>query len=67
MSETRRETRRLLEMVDEGAMDPMMALHMCLDWMDEAEVADMMSGNNLTEEDLDYENDDEEPEEDTDE
>ena len=48
----REQTVRLLDMVDGGEMDPMMALRMCLEWMPEAEVAAMMSSNNLDEEDL---------------
>lgn len=58
MSETRKETRRLLDMVDEGEMDPMMALRMCLDWLNEAEVAEMMDANNLLEDDLDSDDED---------
>lgn len=55
MSETRKATNRLLELVNDGEMDPMMALQMCLDWMSEAEVADMMESNDLMEIDDDME------------
>jgi hypothetical protein len=45
----REQTDRLLEMVDDGNLDPMMALTMCLKWMSEAEVAEMMDANELSE------------------
>ena len=44
----REQTDRLLEMVDDGMLDPMMALTMCLKWMSEAEVAEMMDANELS-------------------
>lgn len=47
----RKETSRLLEMVDEGYLDPMMALRMCLGYMSEDEVADMLRINDLADED----------------
>jgi hypothetical protein len=50
MTETRKATKRLLDMVDDGQLDPMMALQMCLDWLSEAEVAEMMDSNDLLEE-----------------
>ena len=53
MTISRKATVRLLEMVNDGEMDPMMALQMCLDWMSEAEVADMMDSNDLLETDDD--------------
>lgn len=52
---SRKATNRLLELVNDGEMDPMMALQMCLDWMSEAEVADMMDSNDLLETDDDME------------
>ena len=55
MSISRKATNRLLELVNDGEMDPMMALQMCLDWMSEAEVADMMDSNDLLETDDDME------------
>lgn len=45
----REQTDRLLEMVDDGNLDPMMALTMCLKWMSEDEVAEMMDANELSE------------------
>lgn len=55
MTISRKATNRLLELVNDGEMDPMMALQMCLDWMSEAEVADMMDSNDLLETDDDME------------
>ena len=55
MTLVRKATNRLLELVNDGEMDPMMALQMCLDWMSEAEVADMMESNDLMEIDDDME------------
>jgi len=45
----REQTDRLLEMVDDGNLDPMMALTMCVKWMSEDEVAEMMDANELSE------------------
>ena len=58
MADVRKETCRLLEMVDEGYLDPMMALRMCVSYMSEDEVADMLRINDLADEDED-EGDDE--------
>ena len=46
--DVREQTNRLLEMVDDGYLDPMMALTMCLKWMSEDEVAEMMDANELS-------------------
>lgn len=51
MADVRKETCRLLEMVDEGYLDPMMALRMCVSYMSEDEVADMLRINDLADED----------------
>jgi hypothetical protein len=51
MTETRKATKRLLDMVDDGGLDTMMALQMCLDWLSEAEVAEMLEANDLLEDD----------------
>ena len=40
-------TCRLLEMVDDGVLDPKMALEMCTSYMSEDEVEDMMRINDL--------------------
>ena len=53
MIDTRKETNRLLALVNDGEVDPMMALQMCLDWLTEDEVAEMMDANNLLETDDD--------------
>lgn len=47
MSTTRLWTCRLLEMIDDGLLDPRMALEMCTSYMSESEVADMMRINDL--------------------
>lgn len=49
MANPRKQTDRLLEMVDDGNLDPMMALTMCVKWMSEDEVAEMMDANELSE------------------
>ena len=46
--DVREQTNRLLEMVDDGNLDPMMALTMGLKWMSEDEVAEMMDANELS-------------------
>lgn len=53
MIDARKETNRLLALVNDGEVDPMIALQMCLDWLSEAEVAEMMDANNLVETDDD--------------
>ena len=57
MNDVRKETCRLLEMVDDGYLDPMMALRMCVSYMSEDEVADMMRINDLLEDEEDEEED----------
>ena len=47
MTKTRLWTCRLLEMVDDGLLDPKMALEMCTAYMSESEVEDMMRINDL--------------------
>ena len=54
--EIRKTTNRLLEMVDEGLLDPKDLVMMCLKWMSEEEVKEMCKANELLEED--EENDD---------
>lgn len=44
---TRKWTCRLLDMVDNGELDPKMALEMCTSYMSESEVEDMMRINDL--------------------
>ena len=42
----------LLELVDEGMIDPIFALEMCIEWMSEHEVKTMMVENEVTREQL---------------
>ena len=44
-------TRALLEMMDDGVMDPKFVAEMCLAYMSEADVEDMMRANDLLAED----------------
>ena len=46
----RKETNRLLDMIEEGLIDPHAVADMCLAYMSEADVADMMRANDLLEE-----------------
>jgi hypothetical protein len=56
---TRHFTNRLLEMIDEGLLDPMMVVTMAVGWMSEDDVREMMEANEL----LGYaEEDEDEPE-----
>ena len=47
MTNTRLWTCRLLDMVNQGMLDPKMALEMCTTYMSESEVEDMMRINDL--------------------
>ena len=40
---------RAIELVDDGNLDPMMALTMCLQWMSNDDVAEMLDANELSE------------------
>lgn len=40
---------RLIELVEDGMVDPMMALTMCAAWMTDADVAEMLDANELSE------------------
>ena len=46
---SREQTNRLLEMVDNGELDARQALLMCVKYMSEDEVADMLDVNELSE------------------
>jgi hypothetical protein len=46
----RQYTNQLLEMVDDGIIDPQSVLNMCLKYMPEDEVREMMEMNELLEE-----------------
>lgn len=39
---------KVIEMVEDGMLDPMMALTMCLKWMSNDEVAEMLDANELS-------------------
>ncbi|SVA76876.1 uncharacterized protein METZ01_LOCUS129730 [marine metagenome] len=49
MADPREQTNRLLEMIDDGQLDPMMAVTMCVKWMSEDDVAEMLDANELSE------------------
>ena len=40
---------KLIEMVEESILDPMMAVKMCAQWMEIDEVAEMLDANELSE------------------
>lgn len=62
MSNVRKVTSRLFELMDEGALDPRKVAEACLTYMSEPDVADMAHTEGLYED----EEDDEEPEADED-
>ena len=39
---------RLIELVEDGNLDPMMAVMMCVKWMSNAEVGEMLDANELS-------------------
>ena len=39
---------RLIELVEDGMLDPMMALTMCAKWMSNDEVGEMLDANELS-------------------
>ena len=47
----RKATNKFLEMVEERLLDPVEAVRMCVKWMSEDDVAEMMKANELEEED----------------
>ncbi len=54
----RETTNRVLEMIEEGLLDPKQVVLMCLKWMSEDEVKEMCKANEI---DLDPRNDDDYP------
>jgi hypothetical protein len=44
---SREYTNKLLEMIDEGLLDPMMVVTMAVGWMSEDDVREMMEANEL--------------------
>ena len=53
--DVRKNTNRLLEMIDEQLLDPRDVVMMCVKWMSEYQVTEMMKANEL--EDSEYEED----------
>ena len=49
--DVRKNTNRLLQMIDEQLLDPRDVVLMCVKWMSEDEVFEMMRANELFEED----------------
>lgn len=49
----RKASNKFLEMVEEGLLDPVEAVRMCVKWMSEEDVAQMMKANELEETDND--------------
>jgi hypothetical protein len=47
MSETRKATNKILEMIDEMVLDPKDVVLMCLKWMSEDDVAAMAEANEI--------------------
>lgn len=59
----RKVTNKLLEMMEEGALDPALLARMALGYMSEDEVRDMAESNELIDEDEEEEEDEDEEEE----
>jgi hypothetical protein len=49
--ETRKITNQILEMIEEGILDPQVVVKACLCYMDEADVADMARAEDLISDD----------------
>jgi hypothetical protein len=47
MSETRKATNKLLEMLDNGLLSPTSVVTMCLKWMSEDDVKEMCKANEI--------------------
>ncbi len=52
---TRPATNRLIDMMDEGMIDARAVADMCLSWLSEHDVAEMMKANDIIEQDEDEE------------
>ncbi len=52
-------TTRMLEMMDEGLLDPRAVADMCLSWLSESSVHEMMLANDLVEEEPEDEEEEE--------
>lgn len=55
MRNTRKVTNQILEMIEEGILDPQTVVEACLAYMSEADVADMARSNDLIDEDSEEE------------
>ena len=55
MSRTRKVTTQLLEMIEDGILDPQAVVEACFNYMSEADVADMAYSNEFILEDEDEE------------
>ena len=64
--QTRRATRRLLEEIEEGLLDRDTVICACMNYMSEAEVADMCSANDFFEDEDEDEDEDDDDEDDED-
>jgi hypothetical protein len=59
MANTRKITNQLLELIENGVLDPQVVLEACLSYMSEADVADMAYSNELIEEEEEEEEEEE--------
>lgn len=55
MRNTRKVTNQLLELIEEGVLDPQTVVEACLSYMSEADVADMARSNELLPDEADEE------------
>ena len=53
----RKASNKFIEMVEEGLLDPVEAVRMCVKWMSEDDVAEMMHANEFNMEDSEDEED----------
>ena len=51
---------RLIELVEDGVLDPLMAVKMCAQWMTNDEVEEMLDANELSDRFIEEEDEDEE-------
>lgn len=61
MCEVRKYSNRFLEMVEEGLLDPVEAVRMCVKWMSEDDVKLLMDANEIEYEEPEEDEDEEEP------
>ena len=58
-AKVREATCKMLDMMDEGLLDPRAVADMCLSWMSEASVHEMMLANDLVEDEAEDEEEEE--------